>query len=64
VHVFSNQISFDREPSMGWRDGIHGSVNPIRMDGDHDSYLIDDLKSNAGKVDAVLRGILKPGTPA
>jgi hypothetical protein len=34
------------------------------MDGDHDSYLIDDLKSNAGKVDAVLRGILKPGTPA
>jgi amino acid adenylation domain-containing protein len=63
VHVFSNQISFDREPSMGWRDGIHGSVNPIRMDGDHDSYLIDDFKSNAWKVDDVIRSIMDQEIP-
>jgi hypothetical protein len=48
---------------MGWRDGIHGSVNPIRMDGDHDSYLIDDFKSNAWKVDDVIRSIMDQEIP-
>jgi hypothetical protein len=64
LYLLVNQFLHDEDPTNGWRNGTYGRFHSIRMDGDHDSYLIDDLKSNAGKVDAVLRGILKPGTPA
>jgi hypothetical protein len=33
------------------------------MNGDHDSYLVDDIKTNAWKVDKVIRDILYPRRP-
>jgi hypothetical protein len=63
VHLFSNQLLHDRNPTMGWRDGIHGTIQTVRMNGDHNSYLMEDLEENAGKVDAVIRRILNEGNP-
>jgi hypothetical protein len=63
VHFFSNQILHDRNPTNGWRTGPHGNVRSIRMNGDHDSYLVDDIKTNAWKVDKVIRDILYPRRP-
>jgi uncharacterized protein YoxC len=31
------------------------------MNGDHNSYLLEDLEENAGKVDAVMRSIMDGG---
>lgn len=58
VHIFTNQFSFDRDPTNGWKNGQHGRIHSIRMNGNHYTYLADDIKTNAWKVDAVIRKIL------
>jgi acyl-coenzyme A synthetase/AMP-(fatty) acid ligase len=59
VHLFSNQFLHDRDPTNGWRNGQHGRIRSIRLNGDHFTCLEDDLNSNAKKMDAVIRNILK-----
>lgn len=58
VHIFNNQFSFDRDPTNGWKNGQHGRLHSIRMNGNHYTYLEDDIKTNAWKVDAVIKKIL------
>jgi acyl-coenzyme A synthetase/AMP-(fatty) acid ligase len=64
VYLFLNQFLFDRHPTNGWRSGPHVNIHSIRINGSHFTCLEDDIKTNAWKVDAVIRKILTQGTQA
>jgi amino acid adenylation domain-containing protein len=61
LYLFVNQFLHTRNPSLGWQDGPHGSIKSIRMHGDHYSYLIEDFKENASKLNETMNRIFVKG---
>jgi hypothetical protein len=59
LHILSNQHQFDDDPTLEWKDGLHGGIQTYRLYGDHESYHRDELQANAGIIHHVLAGVFR-----